>query len=48
MDDKIHCKACNCIYHDGFGACTADRVEIGCKNARTCKQTECATFEMKK
>lgn len=48
MNEQIHCKACNCVHHDGKCTCTADHIDVGCTSACTCDQTECATFEMKK
>lgn len=48
MMEKINCDACNCVHHDGKCTCTADHIDVGCKDACSCDQTRCATFEMKK
>ena len=43
----ITCDARGCVYHDGDGYCTAERVNIGNIIARTSAETRCATFEPK-
>lgn len=41
----ITCDAHNCVFHDGDGLCTAERVNIGNIVATSSAETRCATFE---
>ena len=42
----VECTAENCVYNEN-GYCDADKITVGCADARTPRETECKTFEEK-
>lgn len=52
MDKKIKeirnitCDAKNCVYHSSDCKCMAGTIKVGCKDACSCNETNCATFEL--
>ncbi len=44
---RLTCDAKNCLYHDGDGFCTAERITIGSVTASTSTETKCATFRQR-
>lgn len=44
----ITCNVKNCEYHDSFGYCTAESINIGPGYAESCTDTVCATFLRRK
>ncbi|MBR3766851.1 MAG: DUF1540 domain-containing protein [Clostridia bacterium] len=46
-NSNITCDAKNCIYHTTDCGCTAESIKVSNKNACSCTETCCATFELK-
>lgn len=44
----ISCDVKNCVYHDEYDHCTADRIAVGPTYASSTSDTVCATFRPKK
>lgn len=42
----VECTAENCVYNSK-GYCDADKINVGCTDSSTCRDTECKTFEEK-
>ncbi len=43
----VICDVKNCVYHDGDGFCTANRIKIGPEYANRSSETVCGTFKEK-
>ncbi len=41
----VGCSVKNCVYNDGYGYCTADKINVGPGYATDCTDTVCATFK---
>lgn len=46
-NSNIRCDAKNCVYHTTDCGCTAESIKVSNKNACSCTDTCCATFQMK-
>ena len=44
---RITCDVKNCVYHDEYDHCTADRIAVGPTYASSASDTVCATFRPK-
>ena len=44
----INCDAKNCVYHDCDCYCTAEKINVGPRNATCSSDTVCATFKERK
>ena len=44
----ISCDAKNCVYHDCECYCTAEKINVGPRNATCSSDTVCATFKERK
>ena len=43
---EISCDAEKCVYHSPDSKCMAGSIEVGCPDAQSCGETNCATFEL--
>ena len=43
----VSCYVKNCVYHDEYDRCTADRIAVGPTYATSSSDTVCATFRPK-
>lgn len=43
----IICGVRNCVYNDGDGKCSAEKIAVGPSYATSCTDTVCATFRQR-
>lgn len=48
INNNIQCSVSSCSYHDPKNYCTLNQIKVGCCDSSpcTCRETECASFEM--